>query len=415
MKNCVKAFLVFLSVASLLSCFLFSTNEDGSSTVWYVRADASDGNGSSWASAYSHPQAAMDRAHSGDTVKVAKGAYYLRSTADPDIPVLDMKEGVSVLGGYPREGGPDEDRDPEENETILIAAVYEGYSMVFQGRHVVMGASDAVLDGFTIMEGSAWITPGTIGSIGEGVSISMAPWGGGVLVREENNFVLSHCTIGPNWAEAGGAGIMCYNSTVLISKCYIATNNSIREESEGDDSPELYGGGICVYGGELSLVNSILAYNDAGDGRREGFGGGLAAISGGDVNILNCTFSDNFALNGLSIHDDGNDGGVTKVENSILWRNRISDGSVHIDHATAIAVSYSDVQMATDDDDVYPGTKNINQDPEFEGSFYHLKENKSPCINKVPSNLAPEDDIYDYLRDQDGDGSVQMGAVEELY
>lgn len=101
--------------------------------------------------------------------------------------------------------------------------------------------------------------------------------------------------------------------------------------------------------------------------------------------------------------------------NSILWRYSISNGSVHIDHASALNVSYSDVQMTADDDEVYPGMGNINQDPEFQGYYYRLDGDSSPCLNRVPSSLAPEDDIYDEIRGQDGDGFVQMGAVEDPF
>lgn len=94
-------------------------------TVWYVVAGSANGTGRSWTSAYGHPQSAMDAASAGDIIKVAKGVYEPRSIGNERLPVLNMKNGVEIYGGYPVGGGTDLERDFDTNETKLIAAVEE--------------------------------------------------------------------------------------------------------------------------------------------------------------------------------------------------------------------------------------------------------------------------------------------------
>jgi hypothetical protein len=65
---------------------------------WKVDIDAlPGGDGLSWGTAFTHPQQAVDIASAGDEVWVADGTY---SALGSSIPLLEMKDSVSVYGGF---------------------------------------------------------------------------------------------------------------------------------------------------------------------------------------------------------------------------------------------------------------------------------------------------------------------------
>ena len=78
------------------------------------------GSGDSWANAFTDLQAALAVASGGDEIWVATGTY--RPTADADrAATFNMKDDVSVYGGFPSGGGVGlfSDRDVATNVTTL--------------------------------------------------------------------------------------------------------------------------------------------------------------------------------------------------------------------------------------------------------------------------------------------------------
>ena len=142
----------------------------------FVDVDATGANnGSSWEDAYNKFYDALDVAQDGDRIWVAQGAYVpdTDGLADPREATFQMKNGVTIEGGYAGFGEPDPDaRNVELYETILsgdladndvdisdLADLLTEPTRGDNSYHIVTADtginSTAVLDGFTITAGNA--------------------------------------------------------------------------------------------------------------------------------------------------------------------------------------------------------------------------------------------------------------------
>ena len=239
------------------------------SNIWYVDEGAPDGgNGTSWAEAFNDIKEAMFVAISGDMVWVKAGTY-----GNPDAlstPVLTMKEGVEVYGGFDgTESSLSERGDPSDpaNWTILDG---EGSS-----EHVVLGASYAILDGFRITGGYS--------------DPLDALSGGGIFNNYVNDTVLSNLYIYYNMAVRGG-GISNETSSVSIENVYFAHNYAI------GTSPNPRGGAVYNYYSSPEINNCIFYHNMSYFG-----GGGIVNSYYSSPTISNSVFDYNFAYGGGGI------------------------------------------------------------------------------------------------------------------
>jgi hypothetical protein len=119
-------------------------------SILYVNGSATGiGDGSSWTDAYKTIQAAVTVAVSGDEIWVAKGAYTATTS-----PIVAMKAGVALYGGFLGTENSRDLRNPAVNATII-----DGES----SRQCITGASNATLDGFTIQNGRITTSGGGAG------------------------------------------------------------------------------------------------------------------------------------------------------------------------------------------------------------------------------------------------------------
>jgi len=254
------------------------TNPYGA-TTWYVKATAAaGGKGLSWNSAFDHLQDALTNPLlvPGDQIWVAAGTYYPDEGQEQDdnerSSTFELIEGVSLYGGFAGTETLLGQRNWTVNETILSGDIdKDDFGDAENCYHVVTGADNAVLDGFTI-----------IGGYADGESND--EHGGGML-----NFgtspIIRHCMFKYNAALYGGGAIANIASPVI---------------------PQPF------------FQNCLVVNNQAAN-----FGGGVYSHFSMPM-VVNCTFSGNQAQYGGAIFEDCSSGWVV---DSILWGDDATSGS----------------------------------------------------------------------------------------
>src|SRR5215510_13703022 len=120
--------------------------------VWYVKSGGS-GNGSSWGAAFGSIDAAMNVANVGDEIWVAAKPldssgidfYYLASVyTSLGTGVINVKDGVSLYGGF---NGTETSHD-QRNPTINVT------SLLLQLRVRMLVDRPTVIDGFQFINGA---------------------------------------------------------------------------------------------------------------------------------------------------------------------------------------------------------------------------------------------------------------------
>lgn len=444
----------FYFVTTLLVGVLTGTGANAA--VWYV--DASNGgveDGTSWGTAFSTIQPAIDAAAAGDEVWVASGLYdEVRVSVNADGSGIDtgslvLKSGVEVYGGFVGSEVNRSERDWEANPTVIDGTVARSGTAAY---HVVVTASDVTLDGFTITGGRA------------NVSGSVLGLGGGIFNAAHGAIAIRNCTIEGNEAHTGGGMGSTNSSTacILIDNCRIRANTTIKF---GPSSFSAHAGGIYFGSNgtpEHTIRDSIVEGNVSGDGggisfgnfaravvdrcvfrnnealsdRGDGLGGGMFLHSKADVRIANTVFDTNLASNrGGAVSLGGDPGAETyfgvrnstfygnvaatgfaidaiplsnvAMGNAIFWAN-IGDGGGTLFSGDAPTIVYSNVQGG------YPGPGNLSPavDPLFVDPLNgDLRlASGSPCIDAGGWAKAPADDLDRQPRPLGN--RVDMGAFE---
>ncbi|MDA0990151.1 MAG: hypothetical protein O3A51_05305, partial [Verrucomicrobia bacterium] len=210
------AWLILISLA-----FFQSANAQ---TTYYVDASATLGgnSGASWGDAYLDLQSALAVVVSGDEIQVATGTYYPTSGSDRTIS-FTLTAGVNLRGGYPAGGGT---RDWEANVTILSGDIGTLGVDTDNSQHVLVGADNMTLDGFTITKGY-WDS-----------NVAGPREGAGLYIAGAKYPHILNCRFVDNHSWYRGAGIYfgyTANSTVgpLVSNCYFSLNTTTYASAEG--------------------------------------------------------------------------------------------------------------------------------------------------------------------------------------
>jgi predicted outer membrane repeat protein len=259
--------------------------------------------GADWANACTNLQSALANATSGDTVRVAAGAYKPTGGTDRNVS-FELKPGVTIEGGYPAGGG---ERNPGAFKTILSGDIGIGddnsdnsYRVVTSTLSVNDGLGNvanysASIDGVTITAGNA-----------NGWAEQKPSTGGGMYV-EGGQLSLVNVTFSDNFAQSGGGGLATYRGSPTLTGVTFSGNRA------GGN-----GGGIRFDGYQLKLTNVTFVGNST-----EQQGGAVSFEDGSYGTLTNVTMSGNSAWvsgGGFYNNDDSDEIGVS-VRNAILWDN----------------------------------------------------------------------------------------------
>lgn len=319
------------------------------------------GDCSSWANACTL-QTALSNAVDDEEIWVMAGIYKPITGTDRSS-TFQLKSGVALYGGFAGTETSRDQRNPAANLTILSGDIDSDDSQTpiitdlstvtgnsTNSYHVVTGASEAILDGFTITAGNANEATGPNGT-------------GGGMYNDESNPALTALTFIGNYAAYGG-GMYNHNSDPTLTNVTFSGNSAITE-----------GGGMMNYAG----CNPVLT-NVTFSGNTASLGGGMSNMLSSHPTLTNVTFSGNSSMyvgGGLENYLDCNPtltnvtfsgnssdrgGGIYNVASSPTIRNTILWGNTsqiyNYDTGSSPIVSDSVLQ-----DGYASGTNIITTDP----------------------------------------------------
>ena len=179
----------------------FSVDIYDADVVYVIAGGTGSANGTSWVDALATVQAGIDAAvtDNKDEVWVAAGDYVDATIA----PVLTMRAGVDIYGGF---AGTELSLAGRPDPVLISTLNGNGNSY-----HVVVGASNARLDGFTITSGNA-------------SGVDPNDRGGGIYNTGVSGLVLNGLIVSANSAVYGGGMYNVSSSPTLTNVTF--SNNS---------------------------------------------------------------------------------------------------------------------------------------------------------------------------------------------
>jgi len=420
-----KSNYLYCLTCALVCVFVFAGCPASSPTiagVFFVNvqtpATKAAQDGTTWATAFATIQQGISAADSagGGEVWVAKGTYSEQRTGSVD-GALELRSNVDVYGGFVGIEKKRSARDFTRNITIIDGSNGKGAGV--PGDEVVLGADDAILDGFVITgsETTAHHRGGLYNTlvsptIRNCTFFSNFAVSGGAILNDAASPLIENCRFENNFAVAGAGAIENFGSNPTITGCFFIGNSTadssgaIGSLNHADvvvkdcvfllNTAAQHSGAVGTVESAASFTNCVFAFNDATDD------GGAMHNMLSEVQITNCVFYGNLAQNaGGAILDDGTD---TQIVNTIFAGNV---GSSNTDDITGtVAITFSCTQSTQ------AGTGNIIVDPKFvdpTNADFRLQAG-SQCIDTGTGTGAPAQDIAGVNRPQ-GQG-VDMGAFE---
>lgn len=411
--------------------------QPGVGNILYVNRGVSGGNGSGdrWTNAIPELRDALawaadnwDADINGTLqVWVAKGKYLPTDNPADRGAYFPLLGSVEIYGGFNATETGLEDRDRQQNVTILSGDIDDNDTGVDgiitdpqtqihgnNSHHVVIALdrdTGAVLDGVTITAGMADGTQfATAGNAGDSE-------GGGMFITG-SSLTLTHITFRGNYASLGGGGLVVYSSDIEVAGSQLINNQSDNDggginaahstltliNSTLTKNKGKSGGAISSSGGILMLINSTLSRNRAGAD-----GGGINNMENTAVTLINSILSGNRAEGeGNEMYNSSTIDGVVSVSHS-LYDNGTND-MVTADFGSGVtfettAVIHADPQFADPDNDDY---SLLATSPAINAGSNTLWENTTGSLTGSETDLAGNARVYAYANG----GMIDIGAYE---
>ena len=322
-------------------------------TRLYVNAAAvANGDGSSWATAYTDLQTALTNARVCSQITeiwVAAGTYYPTTTPTDKTASFVMKNGLAIYGGFAGTemalserilaplsgaGGASILSGDIDHATDPLVVTSSGGTVSISGNkgnsyHVIFNDnnglnSTAVLDGFTITGGYAFVASSVPNSAGAGIynnssspSLVNCSFSGNEANRGAGMYntsslpSLSNCSFSGNVASNGG-GMYNTSSSPSLSNCSFSGNEAS------------IGGGMYNTSSSPSLMNCSFS------GNRSSLGGGMVNIESSSPSLTNCSFTENYGeREGGGMHNQSSSVSLTNCSFSKNKTNRFFGGGMY--------------------------------------------------------------------------------------
>ncbi len=310
--------------------------------IYYVKPLATGtGDCLSWDNACTLENALIT-AIGGDEIWVTAGTHKPAIGTDRHA-TFQLKEGVAIYGGFAGTETARDQRDPLVN-IVILSGDLNGDDIGFTNNdenvyHVVTGANNATLDGFTIVAGNA-------------ANVDVGPSCGGGMYNEYSNPTLTNIIFRGNWARCGGGMYNDRQSNPMLVNISFNGNSAMwgggmyndRQSNpilvnvtfNGNSATES-GGGMYNYGSNPALTNVTFSVNSAV------YAGGGMENHFSSPALTNGTFNNNSA--GFYGGGMGNEyGSNTQIRNTIFWENTAPTGTQIYNSGSTLSVSDSVVQ-----------------------------------------------------------------------
>lgn len=410
-------FALMTMIAALILIPVFTVQ----AAILYVDAGLTTGlnNGTSWPNSYHGEKglsSALSAAKTGDQIWVAKGIYKPDTTdSNSRRATFQLKNGVSIYGGFENGDNDLSRRDPLTNKTVLSGDIdsndndkdkdgvieADGITGANSYHVVTAGKTDmsAVLEGFIITAGNA--------------DSSYPDNSGGGLLNIDGSPSISRIRFIGNSASGNGGGMF---NRAQNSDCRPAITHVLFMGNAASN-----GGGMFNQAQNSDCSPTVRQALFSGNFASDSGGGICNHAQNGDCNMVisHGTFSGNSASQGGGMFSRSVIGTcMPTITNSIFWKN----SSEITDDGGVATVYYSIVK----DGWTGPGANTADTDPMFvlpvnaaaapsTAGDLHLKS-ASPAIDAADNATTVTTDIDGNPRkadgDDDGSAIADMGAYE---
>jgi hypothetical protein len=288
------------------------------------------GCGEAWGSAAcATPQGGVDEAvRIGASVVLVRSATFRPRT--PGDPVLRMAQGVAMYGGFAGTETALAERTPTFAHTVLRGEHVNADGAITRSAHVVLGASNARLDGFEVTLGEGPFGAGMLNESLDDLTITASRFthnsglsaegtasGAGMLNRQVTRLHLQDVVFEANELQSAtralGAGMASYESELTLERVQFRANRVAGQASgggmwDGDRTISALsavtfienvatgstatGAGYALEGGASATIVDARFLGNLIDGAEHGAGAGLY-LADGDAEIEGTAFANN--------------------------------------------------------------------------------------------------------------------------